>query len=367
MRVESAEHNVPLACRTRSRIFAVVTIPIESAAERVPATSMMRTWLLTFGIIVVLLGGWECYWRMRGWTPTVEGNEEAWILARGRLEPTSTVLTGSSRIQASFQPEVWVEAMGGEWPIQLALNGGSPLPVLEDLAAEPTFRGTVIAELLPYYTFNASLAGEVRAREFLRSHRSMEESPAKRWEAYLRTRVAGRLVFRRGGLLPHHIVNSYRSGDLKMPPVYGQRPDRFQPITMRPDPTGRTRAGTMDSSRFSFVRRNSTPLQGAGFDSVMARLARSVRQIQARGGEVYLLHLHSCGGRRQIEYDMFPKAAYIERIAEIPSVKLLDSDTDAELAALPCRDGSHVSRDEAPIVTRRIARFVADTRAAAKP
>lgn len=328
---------------------------------------MTRTWLLTLGIIIVLLGGWEFFWRMRGWTPTVEGNEEAWILARGRLEPTSTVLTGSSRIQASFQPEVWVEAMGGEWPIQLALNGGSPLPVLEALAAEPTFRGTVIAEPLPYYTFNASLAGEARAHEFLRSYRSMEESPAKRWEAYLRTRVAGRLVFRRGGLLPHHFMKTYRSGDLKMPPVYAQRPDRFQPITMRPDPTGRTMAGIMDTNHFGFVRRNSTPLKGAGFDSIMGRLTRSIQQIQARGGQVYILHLHSCGGRRPLEYDMFPKAVYLDRIAEIPGVRLLDSDTDAELATLPCRDGSHVSREDAPLVTRRIARFVADTRAATKP
>ncbi len=344
-----------------------MTIPIESAAERVPSAPMTRTWLLTLGIIIVLLGGWECFWRIRGWTPTVEGNEEAWILARGRLEPTSTVLTGSSRIQAAFQPEVWVKAMGGELPIQLALNGGSPLPVLEDLAAEPTFRGTVIAEPLPYYTFNASSRGEARAHDFLRSYRSMEESPAQRWEAYLRTRIAGRLVFRRGGLLPHHFMNTYRSGELKMPPVYTLRPDRFQPITMRPDPTGRKMAGTMDTSGFGFVRRNSTPLKGAGFDSIMGRLTRSVRQIRARGGEVYIVHLHSCGGRRQIEYDMFPKAAYLDRVAAIPGVRLFDSDTDAELATLPCRDGSHVSREDAPLVTRRIARFVADARGAAKP
>ena len=65
--------------------------------------------------------------------------------------------------------------------------------------------------------------------------------------------------------------------------------------------------------------------------------------------------------------EVVPKDAYVDRVAEIPGVPLFDSDSDPELATMPCRDGSHVSMDEAPIVTRRIARFVADTRAAAKP
>lgn len=328
---------------------------------------MTRTWILTLGMLVVLLGGWEIFWRARGWTPSVEGNEEAWILARDRVHATSTVLTGSSRIMAAFQPEVWVRAMGGDWPIQLGLHGGSPLPILEDLAADPDFHGTVIAELLPYFTFRAGLRGETSARDFLRSHRRMRGSPAIRWEAYLRTRIAGRLVFRRYRLLPPTVTESYHNRKLLLPPLYSLRPDRFQPIRVRPDPTGMDMARVMDSTHFRFLRTSVTPLTGAGADSVLARIARSVLQIQSRGGEVYLVYLRSCGGRRSIEYDMFPKAAYVDRLSELPGVRLLDSDLDPELASVPCRDGSHVAEEDTPLVTKRIARFVSEVRLSTKP
>ena len=42
--------------------------------------------------------------------------------------------------------------------IQLAVEGTSGLPVLENLAADPRFRGTVVVSIAPAFSFNRKLS-----------------------------------------------------------------------------------------------------------------------------------------------------------------------------------------------------------------
>src|SRR5262245_31055262 len=41
----------------------------------------------------------------------------------------------------------------GRRPVQLAVVGSSPFPILADLAADPTFRGTVLLDVVPAMFF----------------------------------------------------------------------------------------------------------------------------------------------------------------------------------------------------------------------
>jgi hypothetical protein len=54
------------------------------------------------------------------------------------------VLVGSSRMLFDVQLPMW-EKVTGERPIQIAIEGTSAVPVLEDLAADPNFTGRVVA------------------------------------------------------------------------------------------------------------------------------------------------------------------------------------------------------------------------------
>ena len=62
-----------------------------------------------------------------------------WAIQRRRIdagEGDATVLLGASRVFFDLQLPVW-ERLGGKRPIQLSFEGTSPLPALEDLAADP--------------------------------------------------------------------------------------------------------------------------------------------------------------------------------------------------------------------------------------
>ncbi|MFC5571227.1 hypothetical protein ACFPN1_14270 [Lysobacter yangpyeongensis] len=109
-----------------------------------------------FAVFVLLLAAWEGYWRGFGATPGYRNSDGAWAEQRRRLdagEGAATVLIGSSRILFDVQLDDW-EAIAGERPIQLALEGTSSVPVLEDLAADPAFTGRLVIGVAPELFFS---------------------------------------------------------------------------------------------------------------------------------------------------------------------------------------------------------------------
>jgi hypothetical protein len=150
---------------TSSSDAAVVAIPLIEAraglrltasdrpgvAQPVPERDIpVQPWNAVFLgaalLFVALIAGWEVYWRSQGAVPGYYNSNAEWAQQRRRIdtgEGNKTVLVGSSRILFDVQLPVW-ERVTGERPIQLAIEGTSSVPVLEDLAADPNFNGRLI-------------------------------------------------------------------------------------------------------------------------------------------------------------------------------------------------------------------------------
>ena len=106
---------------------------------------------LFFLLSFLFIGGWELFWRIKGFVPSVTDDLGAWARIRrsAALQGTEpVVVVGSSRIQVGFHPDVF-EDMTGIRPIMLAIDGGSPVSVLKDLVFDPTFKGIIVCSLLP--------------------------------------------------------------------------------------------------------------------------------------------------------------------------------------------------------------------------
>ncbi|HEY1140216.1 MAG TPA: hypothetical protein VGE88_08435 [Lysobacter sp.] len=107
-------------------------------------------------LFLLLMAAWEAYWRDYGAVPGYRNSNGAWAEQRRRIdqgEGGKTVLIGSSRILFDVQLPVW-ERLSGERPIQLALEGTSPVPVLEDLAKDPNFTGRLVIGVAPDLFFS---------------------------------------------------------------------------------------------------------------------------------------------------------------------------------------------------------------------
>ncbi|MBK9654128.1 MAG: hypothetical protein IPO66_01155 [Rhodanobacteraceae bacterium] len=131
---------------------------------------------LALALFVLALGAWELYWRDFGVTPGYRNSDERWAEQRRRIdtgEGNRTVIVGSSRLLFDVQLPVW-ERLAGERPIQLALEGSSPVAFLEDLADDPDFTGRLLVGVTPGLFFSG-FAVRIDALKHYR-----KETPAQR-------------------------------------------------------------------------------------------------------------------------------------------------------------------------------------------
>jgi hypothetical protein len=142
----------------------------------VPEQPWGRIFLGAIVVFALLLGGWEAYWRSYGVRPSITNTYGLWAMQRRRIdagEGNATVLLGASRVFFDIQLPVW-ERLAGRRPIQLAIEGTSPLPFLDDLADDPSFAGQVLVGVAPDlffsgYQYRAGVLAYVR-----------KESPSQR-------------------------------------------------------------------------------------------------------------------------------------------------------------------------------------------
>jgi hypothetical protein len=122
----------------------------------VPEQPWGRIFLGAVLVFALLLGGWEAYWRAYGVHPSIANTYGLWAQQRRRIdqgEGNATVLLGASRVFFDIQLPVW-ERLSGRRPIQLAIEGTSPLPFLDDLADDPHFTGHVLVGVAPDLFFS---------------------------------------------------------------------------------------------------------------------------------------------------------------------------------------------------------------------
>lgn len=115
-------------------------------------------------LFLALTAAWEWHWRAYGVQPSTRNSQGLWAEQRRRIdagEGDATVLVGASRVLFDVQLPVW-EKLAGERPIQLAMEGTSPVPMLEDLAKDTNFRGRLLVGVAPDIFFSGfSYRGDV--------------------------------------------------------------------------------------------------------------------------------------------------------------------------------------------------------------
>lgn len=107
-------------------------------------------------VFVLAMAAWERHWRAFGSVPAIRNSEGLWAEQRRRIdrgEGDATVIVGSSRVLFDLQLPVWEQATGRR-PIQLALEGTSPMEALEGLAADPDFTGRLVVGVTPGLFFS---------------------------------------------------------------------------------------------------------------------------------------------------------------------------------------------------------------------
>lgn len=109
---------------------------------------------------------------------TLDDTMDLWAEQRAAVKPDSLVIIGDSRPLFDIDLDA-LEAGLGKRPVQLSIAGSSCYPILQDLAADESFRGDLIISLVPimYFTPGSPL---IASSEDALKHRATR-SPSQRF------------------------------------------------------------------------------------------------------------------------------------------------------------------------------------------
>ena len=299
-----------------------------------------KIWALGLALTLVIVGGWEILARHSGLGPDYNDNRSLWADARHRLNQhgeNAIALLGASRLQYAVD----VQTMSDNFDrpvVQLSVEGTSALALLENLAADLRFRGTVIYSVAPAFTLNSALPRIVagKQREWVEYY--FGQSRSQRMDQWLRLQLQGALAFRSPDaqltrVVPHILSKGSLPGaDEKTTFANRVVHKDYSMLTSEVDELGMVQ----------FYLENTVPFSKPEFDVVLGYTETLVSILREKGVDVYFLHLPSSAEVKLIETAFFPRTVFWDVMQDRLGATFIHSDDYPEMSSFMSQDGSHI-------------------------
>ena len=198
------------------------------ADQRVPTDHWLKSLALTSLIFFLGLSAFEIYGRSLGFQPSLRDNAALWSMNRDKAVGHVLAIVGSSRAQLGLDIDSLKRESVHKDVVQLSINGSSSLLVLEDLANDPNFTGSVMMEINPIYFFftDEDPTHSNRSAQKLASHDNA--SAWQPFEQHLLMAIQDRFVFGLPQLAPQHLLKKWAVGSHPEPDIFTLRADRWR-------------------------------------------------------------------------------------------------------------------------------------------
>ena len=299
-----------------------------------------KVWALALLLALVVVGGWEMLARQADLGPEYSDNRSLWANARHKLNDhgdNAIALLGASRMQYAVDVQTMSETF--ERPvIQLSVEGTSALALLENLAADPRFRGTVIYSIAPAFSFN-SIQPRIetgKQREWVQHY--IDQSRSRRMEQSMRLYLQGLLAFRSPDAQLTRVLPALLST--------GSLPGRDQKTTfanrvLHKD-YSRVSAEVDELGMVQFYLENSVPYTQSEFEVVLNYMDTLVRLLRDKGVDVVFVRLPSSAEVKLLESVFFPRPVFWGAMEQRLDARFVHADDYPEMAGFMSQDGSHV-------------------------
>jgi len=342
---------------------------ISSFERPIPALPWRGLALTAALLALVATVAWEIRARAMGYAPTLNDTPDLWADWREKVNPDSIVIIGDSR--ALFDMDLDAIEQGlGQRPVQLALVGSCGYPVLENLANDESFHGTVISSLLPLAwlapppspPYQNSLKALKRYQ-----HRNLAQRAGHQLGMFLEERLA---FMKQEDLTLEQLLNRVEipnrpsfQGPPKLPPY-------FQ-TTARDRRTRMTESTATPGALQDRVKNVWLPLFtpppppsyvppeafakfiGEAIEQRFADTVTAVKKIQARGGKVVFVRFPVVGPLKEHEDKLTPKAGPWTRIINETGAPGIYFEDHPELM-FDCPEWSHLSGPDSVEFTKRL-------------
>jgi hypothetical protein len=341
-----------------------------SSFERSIPALPWRSLALTAALLaLVATAAWEIRVRAWGYAPVLNDTSDLWADSREKVKPDSIVIIGDSR--ALFDTDLDALEQGlGQRPVQLALVGSCAYPILENLANDDSFHGTVVASIVPlmWLAPPPSPPYQNSLKALKRYH---ERNVAQRISHHLGMFLEEHLAFMKqedltlGQLLKHVPIpnRSIFHGPPTLPPYFQaterDRRTRMIETAAKPGPLqDRVKNGWLPlftpPPPPSYVPPEAfAKFMGAAIEKRFADTVTAVKKIQARGGKVVFVRFPVAGPLKEHEDKLTPKAGPWTRIINESGAPGIYFSDYPELI-FDCPEWSHLSGPDSVEFTKRL-------------
>ncbi|MBU6954782.1 hypothetical protein [Hahella sp. HN01] len=340
-----------------------------SSNDRLPTGRWGITWLCALFVAAAAISVFEIGLRYSGFQPTQDDSVEFWIEQRDRLHDSSErpiALLGSSRIQLGVDTAYLREKLARP-VVQLAIDGTSFMPLLEDLSEDESFTGDVIVSVVESHV--APSEENQRSTEWVKAYHRYKNKglePYKYFDQMIELQLKSRLSSRFMGVSPVDMMGKWSPSKDAVSKVYlTTNPDRsrdadYALLNQSEVYIGRVLrrynlpfpAGVDNFEAFSKYCLDSLEKKNKAdigkFESGVKRLASYIERIEGRGGKVYLVRFPTDKLIWVFEDHVWPKSEFWDANIEtrFSAVHFRDY---PEMARFSLPDGSHLDmRDKKP-------------------
>jgi hypothetical protein len=322
-------------------------------------------------IVIAATAGWELHCRSLGYAPTLNDNEDLWIMARRRVEPESIVIIGDSRAWFDCDLDEFQEGLGKR-PIQLAMAGSTTYPALADLADDKNFHGTIICSFVPMLFFAPPGSPPMeRAEKGVKRYHN--QTPAQRVSEYFGMWLEEHVAF----LKPDDLSLEGFLNQLPIPNRPGARvPTTFPPYFQTEDRERRARMWEKCAEPGSELAKRIqqiwiplfTPPPPPSYippDVFMAKIKEGIQQrfadtvaaiekIRARGGKIVFVRFPHSGGLKELEDKIMPRQQSWDPLLQMTHAPGIYYSDFPELSGFDCPEWSHLTAGDSVEFTKRL-------------
>ena len=344
--------------------------PLEFERPIPPAPWRGVTVVITI-VVIAATALWEWHARSLGYAPTLNDNEDLWVQARRKVQPESIVIIGDSRAWFDCDLDEFQKGLGKR-PVQLAIAGSTVFPVLDDLARDETFHGTIICSFVPMLFF-APPGSPPMERAEKTVKRLHNQTPAQRVSEYLGIWLEEHVAF----LKPDDLSFEALLNGLPIPNRLGaQVPPRFPPYFDVVDHERRARmwekCAEPGSELAKRIQQIWLPLftpppppsyvpkdifmakMKEGIEKRFADVTAAVAKIRARGGKIVFVRFPHTGGLKELEDKITPRQQNWDPLLQMTKAPGIYYSDFSDLSGFDCPEWSHLTAGDSVEFSRRL-------------
>jgi hypothetical protein len=324
--------------------------------REIPRARLAMIAALVAALVIAGVFAWE--WQMRSLglvAGDLDDSKAHWAVERRKVAASDydgVVILGSSRILFDTNLDIWKE-MTGRRPVQLAMPGTSPRPVLTHFADDPDFRGLLIVDVAPegFFTEGRVHPDFAGVLDYWK-----EQSPSARFGHQAGLFLSRRLAFLDDQYTLFSLIDQLdlpNRGEITRPYLAVWKlsetyDDRQTMLWSQIETNERLREHAMRV----WMSARPKPPDAKLLARIFEQARRDVGMIRARGGEVVFVRPPSAAFYHEREEKNFPRAKTWDRLLKETGAFGINFEDYPAMQGLKIPEMSHLSRESAGRFTR---------------